>query len=390
MRHKTGEKKLAMPRILYIQYTNPAAYPPIGHSSRILAHNDWKVLFLGIGALGGADDLRFLPHPNITIRQMPFCPGGWRQKLHYLRFFLWILGWSLCWRPQWVYVSDLLSCPIGVLLSFLPGIKVIKHEHDSPTVTSNSFFIRLCLVARKWLAHRAKMCILPNQQRVERFAAEMDKDHQVFCVWNCPAQEEISLPHISPDSDSLWLLYHGSIAPSRLPTTVLNALAMLPDAVKLRVIGYETVGNSGYVQQLQELACQLGLGKRVEFLEAMPRSELLEWCQKCDIGIAFMPQSSEDINLQYMVGASNKAFDYLACGLALLVCNLPDWEQMYVEPGYGLACNPNDPESIRATLYWFLEHPDEMRKMGEQGRQRIATEWNYQVQFAPVLKQMSV
>jgi glycosyltransferase involved in cell wall biosynthesis len=160
--------------------------------------------------------------------------------------------------------------------------------------------------------------------------------------------------------------------------------------VKLRVIGYETVGNSGYVQQLQELACQLGLGKRVEFLEAMPRSELLEWCQKCDIGIAFMPQSSEDINLQYMVGASNKAFDYLACGLALLVCNLPDWEQMYVEPGYGLACNPNDPESMAATLYWFLEHPDEMRQMGERGRQRIATEWNYQVQFAPVLKQMSV
>jgi glycosyltransferase involved in cell wall biosynthesis len=94
--------------------------------------------------------------------------------------------------------------------------------------------------------------------------------------------------------------------------------------------------------------------------------------------------------MQYMIGASNKAFDYLACGLALMVLDLPDWCQMYVEPGYGLACNPNDPESIAAAVYWFLEHPDEMRQMGERGRQRIATEWNYQMQFAPVLQQMNV
>ena len=38
-----------------------------------------------------------------------------------------------------------------------------------------------------------------------------------------------------------------------------------------------------------------------------------------------------DINLNYMTGASNKPFDYMACGLALLVCDLSDWKQMYVE-----------------------------------------------------------
>jgi hypothetical protein len=36
-------------------------------------------------------------------------------------------------------------------------------------------------------------------------------------------------------------------------------------------------------------------------------------------------------------------------------------------------------------LRWFSEQPKETRKMGEQGRQRILTEWNYEVQFAPVL-----
>jgi glycosyltransferase involved in cell wall biosynthesis len=379
-----------MSRVLYLQYTNPAIYPPLEHSSHILAEEGWEVLFLGIGALGGADNLRFLAHPKITVRQMPFCPPGWQQKLHYFRFFLWVIGWSLYWRPRWVYASDLLSCPIAVLLSFLPGVKVVYHEHDSPTTAPDSSFMRLCWIARRTLARRSQMCILPNQQRLERFTKETDTDRLVLCVWNCPAKEEIARPHLPDSSDSLWLLYHGSLGPSRLPPAVLSALAMLPDAVKLRVIGYETVGNRGYVQQLQEMACQLGLGKRVEFLGAMPRDKVLQWSDKCDVGLAFMPKSSEDINLQHMIGASNKAFDYLACSLALLVCNLPDWEQMYVASGYGLACNPNDPDSIAAALYWFLEHPDEMRQMGERGCQRIATEWNYQMQFAPVLQQMNV
>jgi hypothetical protein len=49
-----------------------------------------------------------------------------------------------------------------------------------------------------------------------------------------------------------------------------------------------------------------------------------------------MPTCSRDRNEQAMSGASNKAFDYLVCGLAVLVSNLPDWRSTFVEPGYGL------------------------------------------------------
>lgn len=85
-----------------------------------------------------------------------------------------------------------------------------------------------------------------------------------------------------------------------------------------------------------------------------------------------------------MTGASNKPFDCLACGLALLVSDLPDWREMYVTPGYGLTCDPDNPETIATALRWFLEHPDEMRAMGKRGRQRILEEWNYERQFLPV------
>src|SRR5438093_10555997 len=118
-------------RVLYVQYTNPAAYPPLEHSSRILANKGWEILFLGTGAKG-ADVLEFPPHPNICVKRVRFCSGGWRQKLHYLWFSLLVLLWTVRWRPRWIYASDLLSCPVTFLLSFVPGLFILYHEHDSP------------------------------------------------------------------------------------------------------------------------------------------------------------------------------------------------------------------------------------------------------------------
>jgi glycosyltransferase involved in cell wall biosynthesis len=216
------------------------------------------VLFLGTGAQG-AGALRFPPHVHIKVRQLAFCPAGWRQKLHYLWFCLWVLAWTLRWRPSWIYASDPIACPPALLLSYLPGRRVIYHEHDSPAPQGNapSAFMRLVLWSRRMLARRARFCIFPNQQRAECFSRNMPSDRQHLIVWNCPRREEIAPPRIAHTGDRLRVLYHGSIVPDRLPPSVIEALAMLPAGVHLTVIGYETIGHRGYVQELREL-CSSG------------------------------------------------------------------------------------------------------------------------------------
>jgi glycosyltransferase involved in cell wall biosynthesis len=123
----------------------------------------------------------------------------------------------------------------------------------------------------------------------------------------------------------------------------------------------------------------------VQFVPAIPRRNLFAIARKHDLGLALMPVESPNPNLRYLLGASNKPFDYLACGLGLLISDLPDWRRAYVEPGYGLTCNPEDPSSVAAAVVWFLEHRAETVAMGERGRQRITTEWNYETQFSPAL-----
>jgi glycosyltransferase involved in cell wall biosynthesis len=373
-------------RIVYIQYTNPAVYPPLEHSSRIVADEGWEVLFLGTSG-HGADALKLQAHSNVTVKQLTYCSPGVRQKIHYISFCLWVTGWILAWRPQWLYASDPLACPIALALSFVPGLQVIYHEHDSPASGAGSN--RLLLRARHLLSRRATCCVLPNEARIARFQAEVGSlCARVTCVWNCPKKEEASRPRESIDADGgIWILYHGSIAPSRLPLSVIEALAGLPDEVKLRVIGYETAGSFGYLEKVKATARALGIPDRVDVLGPVAtRRELLHYCRRSDIGLALMPLTTDDINMKAMDGASNKPFDYLACGLALIVSDLPAWRALYVDPGYGVVCYPNDPGSISRAIASLVRDPKEMRAMGERGRQRVEREWNYEAQFAEVME----
>ena len=126
---------------------------------------------MGVGSFG--ENLQFRPHSNITVRKLRFCPPGLRQKFQYLWLCLLAAVWAIRWRPAWIYISDSITCPIGLLLSLLPGSRIIYNEHDSPNPEQKAatVFMRLALWARRRLAARARICILPNEQRRELFIA---------------------------------------------------------------------------------------------------------------------------------------------------------------------------------------------------------------------------
>jgi glycosyltransferase involved in cell wall biosynthesis len=372
-------------RILYVQYTNPAAYPPLERSSQLLAEAGWEVLFVGL-VVPEAERLRFpADEPAVVVRQLPSWPRHWPELTRYLFYIGWVLIWAVRWRPNWVYASDLLACPVALLLSCAPGLEIVYHEHDAPTLSSDGLARRWKLWSRRRLAARARVRILPNAARLHHFNKTVIDVHPTLRVWNCPRQAEVSPPRAPATVDGLLLLYQGSIVPDRLPLSVLEALAQLPDSVSLRIIGYETSGHRGYRTQLTETARRLGIEHRVQLRDEMPHSELPVQARQCDVGLALMPTFTQDLNMRWMPGASNKPFEYLASGLALLVSDLPSWREMFVEPGYAVACVAEDPKSVAAALGWLLGHPAERHAMGDRGRHRVAMEWNYEAQFEPVM-----
>ncbi|HZQ05084.1 MAG TPA: glycosyltransferase [Anaerolineae bacterium] len=371
-------------RLLYVQYSNPGIYPPLQHSAQLFAQAGWDVLVLGIQD-PTTRGLQFPMHARVTVKLLPFVALGWRRIFYFLYYTIWIWWWALRWQPNVIYASDLYATPAAFGLSYLSAVRVIYHEHDTPQATRR--LQQWCMKTRARVARRAFLCIVPNERRAERFARELGVS-RVLCVWNCPMREQVPAFHHVTHDDALWVLFFGSIVPARKLETVLNALARLPACVKLRVIGYETVGHPNYMQTLREQAARLQLNERVEFHPPLPRAALLKWAQQSDVGLVLMPCQNNNWDEQTMSGASNKPFDYLACGLPLLVSDLPDWHKLFVEPGFARACNPDDVNSVTAALQWFLEHPAARRTMGDAGQRQIRQVWNYETQFAPVLERL--
>jgi glycosyltransferase involved in cell wall biosynthesis len=375
-------------RIVYFQYTNPAAYPPLERSSRLLADAGWDVLMLGL-LRPGTEALRFPHHARISERHTYNATTGWRLRLHYVWFVAWVIGWTLRWRARWVYASDILSCPVALLISMLPGIGIVYHEHDEPAARQG-VIAQAQQAVRRLAARRANVRVLPNAERARFFERTICGGKPTLRVWNCPSVTEVSPPREANAAAgrALRVVYSGSVTPERLPLTFLEAMARTRGQVRLCVVGYQTIGYPRYIEQLQQSAAQLGIASDIEFVGVLPRHRLQEVWDDADVGLALNPAQSSNNNTRWMVGASNKPFDYMANGLALLVSDVADWRDVFVLPGYGIACNPGNPVSVANALHWLAEHPAETRAMGERGRQQIANHWNYETQFVPVMSQL--
>ena len=370
-------------RVLYVQYTNPGAYPPLVRGAQLLASAGADVRMLGV-RVDGLDVLDVVAHDRIDVRMMPAGATAWQLKAHYARYAAWAAREGARWRPDWIYASDVLAAPIALALAALTGARVLYHEHDAPSLEHESWAYRKCLGARRKLLREADVVVTPNAVRSAHLA-ELAGGRSVMTAWNCPPRPAAPVRGAHHDDGLLRIIYRGSINADRLPATVIDAVAQTPNA-HFAIAGYETAGSRGHVERLMARARDLGVDHRVRALGTLPATVLESICADCDVGLALMPMDSRDENMRHMTGASNKVFEYLACGVVPLVSALDEWRTTFVDQGCALECDPRAPQSISSVLSRAGEQRDELRAMARRGWERMQLDWNYETQFAPVMQ----
>jgi glycosyltransferase involved in cell wall biosynthesis len=370
--------------VLFVQATEAGGYPPIIHASSLMALAGWDVVILNAPIRG--HNLAVPPQPGLKLRNIGSRPSHAMQKFEYFQYIAAAARLAVTFRPDVVYASDPLGAAPGLIAARLASASLVYHEHDTPPPgTLRSPVAQFRAAATR----RACMIVFPNAARAGIAQEELGfRDEQLRVVWNVPSRTE--LPALSFSRDlAVIVFYHGSITPERLPESVVQALVQSRHGARLRIMGYEAPGARGYVARLLEIGRRFG-ENLVEYVgQVSHRDRLLEEAARAAIGVALLPQSTSDLNLEHMLGASNKVFDYMACGLALLLPDAPDWRSVFVSPGYGRSCDPADSASIAAQLDWFAENPSECRHMGARGRAKIESDWNYEKAFTPLLEQLA-
>ena len=354
-------------RVLFVQATNPGAYPPLIHASILMAEAGWEVTFLSAPFEG--NDLALDLHPRIKIRAVRPRSSHVMGKVDYAVYAAAAAQLALRLKPNVVYASDPLGAGPGLLAARLAGAALVYHEHDSPSAGALHPIVARMRTAA---ARAAQLIVFPNEERANFAQRELQFcGNKLHIVWNVPRRAEL-VASVATAEPPLIVYYHGSITPERLPETVALAVRRMVGRVRLRIAGYEAPSARGYVRHLVGSDSVAPAGAEVEYLGMVPqRADLLAMAARAHIGLSLIPSNSGDLNLKHMAGASNKPFDYMAAGLALLVSDLPDWTRMFVEPGYARAADPTSADSIFAALEWFVNHAHERQEMAARGRAMI-------------------
>jgi glycosyltransferase involved in cell wall biosynthesis len=346
-----------------------------------MASAGWDVTFLAAPIAGF--QLAIPSQPRVTVRAVRVRPSHAMSRLNFAIYVASTAQLALRLRPDVVYASDPLGAAAGFLAARLASAMLVYHEHDSPEPGTLHPSVALLRAAA---ARAARLIVFPNEERARLAQRELHfDDKRMQIIWNVPLRAEL-IATTATMEPPLVIYYHGSITPERLPETVAFAVRRMAGRVQLRIAGYEAPSARGYVRHLVGGDSGTPAGA-IEYIGMVKeRADLLMQAARAHVGLALMPFPSRDLNMRHMTGASNKPFDYMAVGLSLLVSDLPDWTRIFVEPGFGLACNPADADSLSAAVGWFIDHPEARRAMATRAQNKIEAEWNYDTKFRAVLE----
>lgn len=148
--------------------------------------------------------------------------------------------------------------------------------------------------------------------------------------------------------DGRVVLYAGRIERIKGLDQLIRALAMIGNITDLRLVivgGDES--SRVEVERLKNLAGELGVAGRVDFLESVPQEKLLAYYNAADVFV--LPSYYESFGMA--------ALEALACGTPVVTTSVGDWQNIIQDTVNGFVMPDNSPPELAAAISRALTVP---------------------------------
>jgi glycosyltransferase involved in cell wall biosynthesis len=230
-------------------------------------------------------------------------------------------------------------------------------------------------VFEKWIARYFDYVVAAAEDIRGNF-----KHHRIATVRNFPP---VALAEDSPASrmhsgkKEHVLIYIGGLSKIRGICEIIRALEVMRVELPVRL---ELVGSFSPPDFEDEIRQLKGFA-RTEYLGVKPWADVMEHLRHADIGlVCFHPEPN------HLFPRSNKLFEYMSVGLPVIASNFPQWKAIVEGSNCGLTVNPLDPGEIAQAIEYLIRHPDEARKMGENGRKAVLEKYNWEKEGKELLR----
>ena len=374
---------------LVVMYANPDRYPPTINAVNILrAHYHVHV----ICRLHDAIDY---PWPDDVVIERLGTEGSVDDKMaesaviklrEYLSFRRTVHTRIRELSPVLVYTYE----PHAFVASLTikkPDALLVYHRHEVEEIGKLP-----CFSLQTWIVHlalrstkRADILVFPEKNRAAYYATLSRDNRPAFIVPNTP-----SIYAFPPRGDwseliaDRWtrkqVFFRGYVGPSNGVLEVLDALPHMKQRVTLALIGHitdEFRARIFAITDRDESSQQVRIEGYVPYIIANRET----YQASCGFTLP-LPVST---NWTYIVSASNKIFEYAACGLPVIVPDRPAYREYFSRESWVHYADPSSPASIAAAIDEVFSDRQLYTAMCHAAREAFETRFHYEIVFQPVL-----
>lgn len=239
------------------------------------------------------------------------------------------------------------------------------------------FFYKLMVFFERLSFRTADVSIATNES-YKRIAIErggMDPD-KVYVVRSGPKLDRLRILPPKPELKQgrrFLVGYVGVMGAQEGIDLLLEAARHLIVDLGRKDVHFGLVGGGTSLAQMRELAREMGVAEHVTFTGRVPDQELLDMLNTADVCVN--PDVANDMNDK---STMNKIMEYMALGKPIVQFDLT--EGKFSAQAASLYARKNDPVDFARKIAELLDDPDQRKRMGEFGRNRVLNEleWVYE------------
>jgi glycosyltransferase involved in cell wall biosynthesis len=240
-----------------------------------------------------------------------------------------------------IFAADLYSLPAAIKLAK----KILKETGIMPQIIYDSREIfsalgplsgstikqRIIAFLEKRFICKVDKFVVSGELDAEYLKSYFQTDKPFFVIKNYPKKQEINKSNYLAEkfnisSDKKILVYQGVLLGGRGIMPMLKAMNQIKDKYAFCMIG-----SGSKEEDYRKYVLENDLQDSVFFHPEVEYSELLNITASADIGLCLI----EPISFSYELALPNKLFEYIACGLPVLVSDLPALRKVVKDENIG-------------------------------------------------------
>ena len=283
----------------------------------------------GLKEMESLDEFREIWRVPIRSRRWPRLLAT--QMVKYTEFCLKVTKYAIQKRIELVNVHNLALLPLGLLIKWICGAKLIYDAHELETEAYGLRGLRQVLariVERALIPYASLVIVVGNC--INEWYRDKYSISNIVTVLNCPGFQEPRRTgrlhgELKIPVGKKIVLYQGGLDRGRGIEKLLRAFAGNDDGKHVLVL----MGYGELQSMIEEHAVLYG---NIYLKTAVPPEVVLEYTASADVGISYIDNPS--LNDRFCL--PNKLFEYIMAGLPVIVNDAPEMQRLVTENQIGV------------------------------------------------------